>query len=78
MVNVGVDFKNSNVEESNIEEWKTIIDVNLTGAYFTTKISIPYLKKQAEVRYTNLALFMATHPLIGPTGQSFSLIRRDL
>jgi len=27
---------------------------------------------------TNLALFMATQPLIGPTGQSFSLMRRDL
>jgi 3-oxoacyl-[acyl-carrier protein] reductase len=27
---------------------------------------------------TNIALFMASQPLIGPTGQSFSLMRRDL
>jgi len=27
---------------------------------------------------TNLAVFMASQPLIGPTGQSFSLMRRDL
>lgn len=46
VINAGVDSKNSPVEESNIEDWKTIIDINLTGAYYTAKAAIPYLKKQ--------------------------------
>jgi 3-oxoacyl-[acyl-carrier protein] reductase len=158
VINAGVDSKNSSVEESNIEDWKTIIDINLTGAYYTAKAAIPYIKKQdggkiitigsglghkgradssayscskaglwmltrvlaqelhkfnisvnelipgpvittmgnSSMRdsnsafsfdsewiktpedVTNLALFMATQPLVGPKGQSFSLMRRDL
>jgi 3-oxoacyl-[acyl-carrier protein] reductase len=35
-----------------------------------------WIKKPEDV--TNLALFMATQPLVGPTGQSYSLMRRDL
>ncbi|MBC2580162.1 SDR family NAD(P)-dependent oxidoreductase [Clostridium sp. DJ247] len=35
-----------------------------------------WIKKPEDV--TNLALFMGTQPLVGPTGQSFSLMRRDL
>lgn len=158
VINAGVDSKNSPVDESNIEDWKTIIDINLTGAYYTAKAAIPYIKKQGGGKIitigsglghkgradssayscskaglwmltrvlaqelhkfnisvnelipgpvittmgnssmkdnksaflidsewiktpedvTNLALFMATQPLFGPTGQSFSLMRRDL
>lgn len=158
VINAGVDCKNLSVEESNIEDWKTIIDINLTGAYYTAKAAIPYIKKQGGGKIitigsglghkgradnsayscskaglwmltrvlaqelhkfnisvnelipgpvittmgnnsmkdgnsvfsidsewikkpkdvTNLALFMATQPLVGPTGQSFSLLRRDL
>jgi 3-oxoacyl-[acyl-carrier protein] reductase len=158
VINAGVDFQNSSVEESDIENWKTVIDINLNGAYYTAKAAIPYIKKQgggkiitigsglghkgraensayscskaglwmltrvlAQELYkfnisvnelipgpvvtimgdssmsdsnsafsidsewikkpedvTSLALFMATQPLVGPTGQSFSLMRRDL
>lgn len=35
-----------------------------------------WIKKPEDV--TKLALFMAAQPLVGPTGQSFSLMRRDL
>lgn len=158
VINAGIDCKSVSVEESNIEDWKVIMDVNLTGAYYTAKAAIPYLKKQGGGKIitigsglghkgradnsayscskaglwmltrvlsqelhkfnisvnelisgpvitdmgsssmkdsnsafsigsewikepedvTNLALFIATQPLIGPTGQSFSLMRRDL
>lgn len=158
VINAGIDCKSVSVEESNIEDWKAIMDVNLTGAYYTAKAAIPYLKKQGGGKIitigsglghkgradnsayscskaglwmltrvlsqelhkfnisvnelipgpvitdmgsssmkdsnsafsissewikepedvTNLALFMATQPLMGPTGQSFSLMRRDL
>lgn len=158
VINAGVDYKNSSIEESNIDNWKIIIDINLIGAYYTAKAAIPYIKKQGGGKIitigsglghrgrvdnsayccskaglwmltrvlaqelhkfnisvnelipgpvittmgdismkdsnsafsidsewikkpedvTSLALFMATQPLIGPTGQSFSLMRRDL
>lgn len=158
VINAGVDGKNSSIEETDIDTWKKVIDVNLTGAFYTAKASIPYLKKQgggkiitigsglghrgrantaeyscskaglwmltrilAQELYesnisvneiipgpvvtnmgkdsmkdnksafsissewvkepkdvTQLALFLATQPLIGPSGQSFSLMRRDL
>lgn len=39
-------------------------------------ISSEWIKEPEDV--TNLALFMATQPLVGPTGQSFSLMRRNL
>ena len=158
VINAGVDFESSSIEASNIENWKTVMDVNLTGAYYTAKVAIPYMKKQGGGKIitigsglghkgradnsayccskaglwmltrtlaqelhkfnisvnelipgpvdttmgsssmkdsnsafsissewikkpedvTSLALFMASQPLVGPTGQSFSLMRRDL
>jgi 3-oxoacyl-[acyl-carrier protein] reductase len=158
VINAGIDYKSKSVEESDIEEWKAIMDINLTGAYYTAKVAIPYMKKQGGGKIitigsglghkgrtdnsayscskaglwmltrvlaqelqrfnisvnelipgpvitdmgnnsmkdsnsvfsvdgewikkpedvTSLALFMATQPLVGPTGQSFSLMRRDL
>ncbi|WP_026883002.1 hypothetical protein [Clostridium akagii] len=66
----------------------------ITGVFYTSKAAIPYLKKQGGGKIitisvgsewikepedvTNLALFIANKPLVGPTGQSFSLMRRDL
>lgn len=158
VINAGIDYKSKSVEESDIEEWKAIMDINLTGAYYTAKVAIPYIKKQGGGKIitigsglghkgradnsayscskaglwmltrvlsqelqrfnisvnelipgpvitdmgndsmkdsnsvfsvdgewikkpedvTSIALFMATQPLVGPTGQSFSLMRRDL
>lgn len=39
-------------------------------------ISGEWIKTPKDV--TGIALFMASQPLVGPTGQSFSLMRRDL
>lgn len=158
VINAGIDVLNLTVEESDIEDWKTVLDINLLGAYYTAKAAIPYLKKSGSGKIitigsglghkgrakssayscskagiwmltrvlaqelqkykisvnelipgpvstsmgdksmqdknsafsvegewikmpedvTNLALFLATQPVIGPSGQSFSLMRRDL
>lgn len=42
----------------------------------TFSIDSEWIKKSGDV--TSLALFMETQPLEGPTGQNFSLMRRDL
>ena len=158
VINAGVDCENTPVEELSIEDWKKVMDVNFTGAFYTAKAAIPYLKKQgggkiitigSELGHkgradnatyscskaglwmltrvlaqelhkfnisvnelipgpvvtdmgnismkesnsafsvdsewikgsedvTNIALFVGSQPLIGPIGQSFSLMRRDL
>ena len=158
VINAGVDCEKAPVEELSIEDWEKVMDINITGAFYTSKAAIPYLKKQGGGKIitigsglghkgradnaayscskaglwmltrvlaqelkefnisvnelipgpvmtkigdssmkdsnsafsidsewikepedvTNLALFIATQPLVGPTGQSFSLMRRDL
>lgn len=158
VINAGIDIRKISLEETNVEEWKKVIDINLTGAFYTAKAIIPYMKKQREGKIitlgsglghkgrvksgayscskaglwmltrvlaqelydynisvnelvpgpvitrmgndsmkgdesvfsegsewiktpedvTELALFIATQPKIGPSGQSFSLMRRDL
>ena len=156
VINAGVSIDRKLVEESDPEDWKTSIEINLIGAYHTAKAAIPHLRKRGagkmiligsgmghrgspersayacpkaglwmltrilaqELHQYNisvnelipgpvqtalmagrendflaqvgksewmkkpedilpLALFLATQPKIGPTSQSFSLMRRD-
>ncbi|MFZ5989311.1 MAG: SDR family NAD(P)-dependent oxidoreductase [Bacillota bacterium] len=157
VINAGANYDRETVENSNLENWKRTLDVNLFGAYYCAHLAIPFLKErgagkiitigsglghrgfaggsayscskaglwmltrilaQELLQYkisvnelipgpvktsiddnakTNdskvkvmesewlkepkdvipLALFLATQPDIGPTAQSFSLMRRD-
>ena len=158
VINAGIDCDSASVEDLDIHLWESVINVNLTGALYTAKAAIPYLKERKggkiitlgsgighkgranKAPYAcskaglwmltrvlaqelsafnisvnelipgpvdtsmkdssindkdsifhmtgewvktpedieNIALFLATQPLIGPTAQSFSLMRRDL
>lgn len=155
VLNAGDNFDSNFVEESDAENWRKTIELNLIGAYCCAKAAIPYLKKSGagkiitigsglghrgmekrsayacskaglwmltrvlaqELRQDNisvnelipgpvdtggisetfrkhakekhnewlkkpedivpLALFLASQPDVGPTAQSFSLMRRD-
>lgn len=47
IVNAGINAKEFKlIGEDDIAEWKDIIDVNLKGAYNTTRAAVPYLKKR--------------------------------
>ena len=48
VVNAGVNLDKQSVEDSNSENWKETINVNLFGAYYCIKHAIPYLKKRAS------------------------------
>lgn len=157
LINAGVTIENVTIENSDVDKWSEIIDINLIGAYKTAKIAIPLIKetgrgkivfigsglghkgfqgtsayscskaglwmlvrifaqelieegitvnelipgpvktdidrnmkgKQAAVSFTNewqkeakevlpMVEFLLTQPDNGPTGQSFSLMRRDV
>lgn len=45
VINAGADCEKKSTEQLELEEWKRVIDVNLTGAFITAKVAIPYLKK---------------------------------
>lgn len=46
--NAGVFPKIKLLHEISDSEWRDVLDVNLTGPFYATKYSIPYLQKMAE------------------------------
>lgn len=84
VINAGVGWDERPVEDSQPEAWRNTLEVNLLGAYYCAQASQrqgifaiegEWVKTPDEV--VPLALFLATQPPIGPTAQSFSLMRRD-
>lgn len=51
--NAGVDFTKS-IEELSHDEWRKVIDVNLTGPFIVTKAVYPYMKKNGQGHIINI------------------------
>ena len=51
-------------------------DSSMKDSNSAFSVDSEWIKEPEDV--TNLALFIANQPLVGPIGQSFSLMRRDL
>lgn len=51
--NAGVDFTKS-VEEISFDEWRKVIDVNLTGPFIVSKVVYPYMKKNGSGYIINI------------------------
>lgn len=51
--NAGVDFTKS-VEEISYDEWRKVIDVNLTGPFIVSKVVYPYMKKKGQGHIINI------------------------
>lgn len=47
--NAGVGYSGKYLEEQTFEEWRRIIDVNLTGAWLCSKYAVKYMKKTGGV-----------------------------
>jgi NAD(P)-dependent dehydrogenase (short-subunit alcohol dehydrogenase family) len=45
--NAGIAGPTTPVEETNPDEWETVINVNLTGTFNVTRLAIPHLKKSS-------------------------------
>ncbi|MGC9009449.1 MAG: SDR family NAD(P)-dependent oxidoreductase, partial [Sulfolobales archaeon] len=52
--NAGI-LSTSSFEELSLDEWKRVIDVNLTGVFLVTKIFLPLLKKAEWGSIINIA-----------------------
>ncbi|MEM1526432.1 MAG: SDR family oxidoreductase [Ignisphaera sp.] len=47
--NAGIGYSGKYLEEQTFEEWRRIIDVNLTGAWLCSKYAVKYMKKTGGV-----------------------------
>uniref|UniRef100_A0A7C1GLL5 SDR family oxidoreductase n=1 Tax=Thermofilum adornatum TaxID=1365176 RepID=A0A7C1GLL5_9CREN len=47
--NAGIGFTGKSIEEQTLEEWRRIIDTNLTGTWLCTKHVVRYMKKTGGV-----------------------------
>jgi NAD(P)-dependent dehydrogenase (short-subunit alcohol dehydrogenase family) len=47
--NAGIGFSGKSIEETTLEEWRRIIDTNLTGTWLCTKHVVRYMKKTGGV-----------------------------
>ena len=48
IVNAGIILSGEHIEELELEAWRRVIDVNLTGAFLTSKAAIPQLREAGE------------------------------
>jgi 3-hydroxybutyrate dehydrogenase len=64
--NAGIQFV-SNVESFPVERWDAIIAINLSSAFHTTRLAIPYMRERNWGRIINIA---SAHGLVASAGKS--------
>jgi len=47
--NAGIGFSGKSIEEQSLEEWKKVIDTNLTGVWLCSKYAVKYMKNTGGV-----------------------------
>tara|TARA_B100002019_G_scaffold273366_1_gene269403 strand:+ start:367 stop:1116 length:750 start_codon:yes stop_codon:yes gene_type:complete len=53
--NAGITGKNTTLEKYPLEEWKKVIDLNLTSVFYCCKAVVPYMDKNNYGRIVNIA-----------------------
>ena len=56
--NVGI-LSQEGIEEINLDSWREVIEMNLTGAFICTKFAIPFMKEQEYGRIINISSLAA-------------------
>ena len=51
----GIAGKNAPLDEYELDEWKRIIDINLTGTFYVNRVVLPSMKAQNYGRIVNIA-----------------------
>lgn len=52
--NAGID-KVQDILETSLDDWRTVLDVNLTGVFLCSKAALPFMRRQRSGRIVNLA-----------------------
>jgi NAD(P)-dependent dehydrogenase (short-subunit alcohol dehydrogenase family) len=53
--NAGVAGQTGSVEDLGVEHWDRCVDVNLNGTFYTTRLAVPFMKKQEGGAIINMA-----------------------
>jgi NADP-dependent 3-hydroxy acid dehydrogenase YdfG len=53
--NAGTNTPKRTLLEASVEDWRTVVDVNLTGAYLCTRAVLPIMRQQGEGTIINIA-----------------------
>jgi 3-hydroxybutyrate dehydrogenase len=64
--NAGIQFV-SNIEDFPPEKWNAIIAINLSSAFHTTRLALPYMRQKNWGRVINIA---STHGLVASVGKA--------
>lgn len=65
--NAGIDIPQG-IENYNVDDWRRILDVNLTGKFLCIKHATPLMKKADKPRVVNIASRMAEKPYVPEIG----------
>lgn len=60
--NAGMNLPNRTVADTGADEWRRILDVNLTSAYLFTKLVLPQMKERGRGTIVNVASRAANYP----------------
>jgi len=69
--NAGKSFSGMSWKQS-IDDWNTLLAINVTGPFLVNKYAIPHLRKQKNGRIVNISSIVANRPLIGTSAYSAS------
>lgn len=73
--NAGTNMAARSIQDTSLEEWRTLLEVNLTSAYHFTKLLLPEMIAREEGTIINVASRAATFPsLMAGVGYSTSKI----
>jgi 3-oxoacyl-[acyl-carrier protein] reductase len=70
VINAGGNLEPTEVEASDIERWKTTVDLNLMGAYHCAKAAIPYLKQRGAGKIIAVGSGMGRRGRVGSSAYS--------
>jgi 2-dehydro-3-deoxy-L-rhamnonate dehydrogenase (NAD+) len=51
----GIPGKNANLDEYELDEWKRVIDINLTGTFYVNRVVLPAMKARNYGRIVNIS-----------------------
>ena len=72
VINAGVSADGRHVEDSDPEEWRTTLDVNLFGAYYCAQAAIPALKQRGAGKIITVGSGIGHHGLPGSSAYACS------
>jgi 3-oxoacyl-[acyl-carrier protein] reductase len=72
VINAGANYDRENVENSDLQNWKRTLDVNLSGAYFCAHSAIPYLKQRGAGKIITIGSGLGHRGFSGSSAYSCS------